>query len=386
MHWLREWWSMFQSSTQQPSKAARTLGYAFTCGLLSGLFSPFAIAQREATPLTATDVRTATDSASSIAPAPPVAAAAKPSGEIHGIVADPDGDIVPGATVTLEGAGLAQTRTTVASAEGAFTFTAIPEGPYRLTVSATGFKPWMALGTLAEGQSLALPEIALPINAVATEIEVSASRTEIAAAQLGLEEKQRVLGIFPNFYASYIWNAEPLSARQKYSLAWRFSVDPVAFGMAGFIAGTEQAENSFSGYGQGARGYSKRLGAIYTDGFSSTLLGQAVFPALFHQDPRYFVKGTGTLRARFLYALATSVICKGDNGRWQANYSNLLGNIGSASISNLYYPASNRHGASLTLENSLVTTALGAAGGLIQEFMLHRMTPHVPDYGAISRQ
>ena len=316
----------------------------------------------------------------------PVITVRKPTGEIHGIVADPNGDIVPGATVTLEGPGSAPAQSTQSSPEGAFTFTGVPGGPYRLTVTAPGFKQWFALGTLSEGQSLALPEVELPMNTVATEIEVSASSHEIAAAQLSLEEKQRVLGIFPNFYASYIWDAEPLSAGQKYSLAWRFSVDPVAFATSGIIAGSEQAEDSFSGYGQGARGYGKRFGAIYTDGFTSTMLGQAVFPAIFHQDPRYFVKGTGSFTSRALYAIATTVMCRGDNRHWQMNYSNILGNVASASISNIYYPASDRHGASLTLENSMVTTALGAAGGLIQEFFLHHMTPHVPDYGAIARQ
>ena len=308
----------------------------------------------------------------------------RPTAEIHGIVADPSGDIVPGAKVTLESSKSSDTQVALAAADGSFAFTHVPEGPYRLSVTSAGFKPFIAIGSLTAGQVLALPEIALPISTVATEIEVSASRQEIAAAQLSLEEKQRVLGIFPNFYATYIWDAEPLSPRQKFSLAWRFSVDPVSVGMAGFMAGTEQAENAFSGYGQGAQGYAKRFGAVYTDGFSSTMLGQAIFPAIFRQDPRYFVKGTGTLTSRALYAIETTVICKGDNGHWQPNYSNVLGNVASASISNAYYPASNRHGASLTLENSMVSTALGAAGGLIQEFFLHHMTPHVPDYAAIA--
>ncbi len=363
----------------------RMLGGTVVCGLLLAGLPQAALAQRIGTVVPLSEPVPAM-----AAPAAAAAAEAKATGEIHGIVADPNGDIVPGASVTLEisreGYSDVRTQTTQASPEGAFTFTAVAGGSYRLSINAAGFKPWTALGTLAEGQSLALPEIALPLNTVATEIEVSASSHEIAAAQLSLQEKQRVLGIFPNFYASYIWDAEPLSSRQKFSLAWRFSVDPVAFGMAGVVAASEQAEDTFSGYGQGARGYGKRFGALYADGFSSTMLGQAIFPAIFHQDPRYFVKGTGSFRARAFYALATTVVCKGDNRRWQLNYSNLLGNVASASLSNLYYPASDRHGASLTLQNSMMTTALGAAGGLIQEFFLHRMTPHIPDYGAIAHQ
>ena len=74
------------------------------------------------------------------------------------------------------------------------------------------------------------------------------------------------------------------------------------------------------------------------------MLGGAVFPSLFKQDPRYFYKGTGSISSRALYAIANSVICKGDNERWQPNYSAILGGIAAGGISNLYYPASNRSG------------------------------------------
>ena len=38
------------------------------------------------------------------------------------------------------------------------------------------------------------------------------------------------------------------------------------------------------------------------------MLGGAVFPSILHQDPRYFYKGTGSIRSRALYALSTVVI------------------------------------------------------------------------------
>lgn len=376
-----------------PSKAqwTRLLRGCARSGCVMTLLATSAVAEPAPDPTPAvhgTEMASASPVASPVAPpvASPVASPGPSLGKIHGIVADPGGDLVPGATITIERPDSAEIQSTEAASDGSFAFGSVPSGPYRLAVTASGFKPWIALGSLAPGEDLAMAKIALPLSAVSTEIEVSASRKDVAAAQLGLQEQQRVLGVFPNFYASYIWNADPLSAAQKFSLAWRFSVDPVSFGMAGFIAGTEQAQNSFSGYHQGTLGYAKRFGAIYTDGFSSTMLGGAIFPALFHQDPRYFVKGTGSVSSRALYAMATAVICKGDNGHWQANYSNLLGNVASAGISNLYYPASDRHGARLTLQNSMLTTALGAAGGLIQEFMLHRMTPHIPDYNAVAQQ
>ncbi len=138
-----------------------------------------------------------------------------------------------------------------------------------------------------------------------------------------------MLGVFPNFYVSYDPNAVALTSKQKFELAYRTTIDPVTFVLTGAIAGAQQAQNNFSGYGQGAQGYGKRYGAVYADTVTSTFLAGAVFPSLFKQDPRYFYKGTGTVRERFLYAVANAVICKGDNGRWQPSYSNILGNLAS---------------------------------------------------------
>ena len=307
-------------------------------------------------------------------------------GTVSGTVKDASEGVIPGALVTLRTVGAAGDQSASADAVGEFAFAAVEPGTYKLTVSAAGFQPWVTTAFVQAGQGVQLANIAMAPLSVDTEVVVSASTKEVATAQLGFEEKQRVLGVFPNFYATYLWNAEPLTVGQKFSLAWRFSADPVAFAMAGVVAGTEQSQNSFSGYGHGIGGYGRRFGATYADGFSSTMLGEAIFPAIFHQDPRYFVKGTGSITSRALYAIATAVICRGDNRHWQMNYSNILGNVTSASISNLYYPASSRNGFGLTVENSLVTTAAGAIAGLLQEFMLHHMTPNVPDYGAVQGQ
>ena len=105
------------------------------------------------------------------------------------------------------------------------------------------------------------------------------------------------------------------------------------------------ADLAASGYGQAAHGYAKRYGAAYGDAVISTMIGGAILPSLLKQDPRYFYKGTGSTRSRILYALANAVICKGDNGHWQFDYSGILGALAAGGISNLYYPASSRNGA-----------------------------------------
>ncbi len=184
--------------------------------------------------------------------------------------------------------------------------------------------------------------------------------------------------MIPNFYVSYVPNAAPLASKQKFQLAWRTTIDPVNFAITGAIAGVQQATNTFSGYGQGAQGYGKRYGASYADLVTGTFIGSAILPSLLKQDPRYFYKGTGSVRSRVLYAIANSVICKGDNGHWQANYSGILGSLASGGISNLYYPEQNRNGAALTVENTLIGIGETAATNLLQEFVIRKLTPNLP--------
>jgi hypothetical protein len=188
-----------------------------------------------------------------------------------------------------------------------------------------------------------------------------------AEEQLKRQEHQRIAGVVPNFNVSYDKDAAPLSKKQKLKLAWHTATDPVAFGIAGFDAGLSQAENDFPGYGQGAQGYAKRFGASYADNFDGTILGNAIFPILLKQDPRYFRRGEGSFPSRFFYSLSTTVWCKNDSGKWGPNYSNILGNLAAGGISNLYYPSSDR-GAGLTFERGLTVTAYGAFGGVFNEF------------------
>ena len=185
------------------------------------------------------------------------------------------------------------------------------------------------------------------------------------------------MGVIPNFYVSYDPHAAPLDTRQKFQLAWKTNIDPITWLMTGAVAGVEQADNTFAGYGQGAQGYAKRFGADYTLNFTDTMLAGAVLPSLFKQDPRYFVKGTGSVNSRIWYAIANSVICKGDNGHWQADYSAILGGLASGGIANLYYPAADKANLSVTFESAGLGILSGAAQNLFQEFIVRKLTPHL---------
>jgi hypothetical protein len=220
-----------------------------------------------------------------------------------------------------------------------------------------------------------VPKIALEVATNVTEVKVGLSQTEVAEEQIKVEETQRVLGAIPNFYVSYDPHAVPLTSKQKFKLAARTVVDPFTFVIVAGTAGMLQAQNHFAGYGQGAEGYAKRFGAIYGDTLTGTFIGGALFPSILKQDPRYFYKGTGSDLSRFSYAIANSVICKGDNGRWQPNYSNILGSLAAGGISNLYYPEQDRESAAFTFENAAVGIGVAAVSNLFQEFILRKMTP-----------
>lgn len=292
---------------------------------------------------------------------------------------DQMGAVVAGALVKLSRENPTSTQEATSDSDGQFFFASIAPGLFQLTITAPGFAPQSVIGTLHSGEDCTVPRVALAVAASASEVRVSMTPVEIAEAEIKDEEKQRVLGVIPNFYVTYNPSAAPLHPRQKFELAWKLTIDPVNFGVTAAIGGIQQATNSFSGYGQGAQGYAKRLGAAYADSVTSTFIGSAILPSLFKQDPRFFYKGTGTRRGRLFYAIANSVICKGDNGHWQANYSALLGSLAAGGISNLYYPESDRDVA-VTFENTLISIGASAANNVLQEFLIRRLTRNPPRY------
>ena len=308
--------------------------------------------------------------------APPASQPTAPS--VSGRVVDPSGVGIVGATIKLTGADPASSQEAATDNDGRFMFTHAAPGSIHLTIISTGFAAQEFSGDLGPEASLEVPQITLAIASLNTEVKVVPVQV-IAAAQLKEEEKQRALGIVPNYYVSYVPNAAPLSSGQKFQLAWKTMVDPMTFAITGAIAGLQQANNDFSGYGQGAQGYAKRYGAAYADTVTSTLIGGAILPSLFKQDPRYFYKGTGSKKSRLLYAIANSVICKGDNGHWQANYSGLLGGLAAGGISNLYYPSKDRD-LNVTFENTLIGIGANAAANILQEFVIKKLTPNVSSH------
>lgn len=294
---------------------------------------------------------------------------------VSGVVTDLDGGAIPSATIVIDGSTPGEHYTGTSDQTGAFLIEGLhPAVPYHVKVSANGFAPWTSPAeTLQPGQELELKGIQLRISAVETTV-TAISPEQMATIQVHEEEKQRILGVIPNFYVAYSNNSQPLTAKLKFQLALRASTDVVSIAGAAVLAGIDQAADT-PDYQQGVKGYGQRFGASYADGFSDILIGGAILPAILHQDPRYFYQGTGTKKSRLLHALSAPFICKGDNGNWQFNYSSIGGDLASSALSNLYYPDSNR-GPGLIFGNAAIITGGRIANALAQEFVLRKLTSH----------
>jgi carboxypeptidase family protein len=295
-------------------------------------------------------------------------------GRVMGTVLDVNGDAIAGATVVLGGPDSTDRRIVVTGENGFFEFDDVNPGvANRLVISATGFADWTSPAiTLKSGEFKSLGGIELAIATQETTVLVPSNPVEAATEQVREQEKQRILGIIPNFYVSYDPNAKALTTKLKFELALKVSVDPVTIAGIALVSGAKQAGNT-PNYGQGAAGFGKRFGATATDNLTDLMIGGAILPSVLHQDPRYFYQGTGTTKSRIRHAVLDPFIARGDNGKYQPNYSSLGGDLASSALASLYYPRSNRS-AGLVFGNFAIQTAERVAGTLAQEFVLGRFT------------
>ena len=256
---------------------------------------------------------------------------------------DGSGSAVTGAVVTLEAAASTGQRTAITDQAGSFSFPAVEPGNYKITIAAPGFAIWTTPNmAVAPGDHPPLLAPVLQLAVASSSVNVTLPPHELAAEQLKSEEKQRLLGVLPDFFVSYAPDAAPLTAAQKFQLGWKTIIDPVSLLGTGISAGIDEARNNHPEFGQGTEGYAKRFGAQYANRVSRVIIGRVVMQSIFHQDPRYFYKGTGSIRSRALYAIATAFVVKGDNGNWQFDYSDVLGGMASHELSTLYYPSTSR--------------------------------------------
>ena len=156
---------------------------------------------------------------------------------------------------------------------------------------------------------------------------------------------KRIFALLPNYRTTPASQPfSPMAAREKLKLAARDALDYPLFFISGAWAGIYQMQDRNPSFGQGATGYAKRYGAAWGDQTVANVLSEGVFPAAFHQDPRYFrlgPEGGGTWR-RTRYALTRVFLTRNDGGLWGFNYSEWAGVGAGVAVSNLYYPPDTR--------------------------------------------
>ncbi len=295
---------------------------------------------------------------------------------ITGMVLDPTGAAIANARVRLSNADSSFIRESRSDSGGDYAIEKLPAGTYTLLIDSPGFVSYKSAPvTLSEAQVFRAKPATLAVAGENANVEVIADNSKIANAQVKASERQRVLGIVPNFYTSFVYDAVPLTSKEKYRFALRETFDPIRFVGTGIGAALEQANDTYAGYGDDAAGYGKRYAALYGDGLFSDLLSHAVFPSIFHQDPRYFYQGTGSLKSRFIHAVSFAVLIRNDSGRNVPNYSYLLGDLVAGSVNNFYYPHADR-GPGLVFTSTAIGIGGRAAGSLAREFILSRFTTH----------
>jgi hypothetical protein len=180
----------------------------------------------------------------------------------------------------------------------------------------------------------------------------------------------RILKIIPDYQtvrdSSHF--VPPLTAAQKWRLAWRETIDPFNIGNALMTAAFSQQDNRTPQYGEGWANYGKRFAAAVGDFGTQSFLSAGVFATLLHQDPRYFRKGPSAgIMPRALYSVSRLFVCRNDAGRQVFNASNLLGMSLGIAASNAYYPSASRTGT--VMAGRIETSMLGGVtGNLLSEF------------------
>ncbi len=67
-------------------------------------------------------------------------------------------------------------------------------------------------------------------------------------------------------------------------------------------------------------------------------MAEGFIPVLLKEDPRYFRRGTGSIKGRIWYAATRVTVTKTDKGGSTFNFPEFLGNGITAAIGNAYYP------------------------------------------------
>ncbi|HUS20122.1 MAG TPA: TonB-dependent receptor [Terriglobales bacterium] len=152
---------------------------------------------------------------------------------IRGTVTDPQGSIVPGATVTITNAATGFSRTQKSTASASFSFELIPPGDYKVQTEAPGFKKSVSNVQAAVGAPTDVP-VKLEVGSVSETVEVTAT-----GASVEVNTQDATLG--NHFIAEQITQL-PLEARNVQAL---LTLQP-GVTQAGYVAGARSDQSNIT--------------------------------------------------------------------------------------------------------------------------------------------
>jgi hypothetical protein len=225
----------------------------------------------------------------------------------------------------------------------------------------------MALSSKMKIRALRFCAVALLFGTLAQAQQAPAAQPAPAATDD--ESTKRVLGVLPNYRTAEESDVfTPITSHRKLVIATKDSIDyPLVF-VGGVLAGLGQMTNSHPRFGQGVKGFAHRWGTSYIDLFVGNYLSEGFLPILFHEDPRYFRRGSsrGGVMNRTFYSASRIFITKTDHGKQTFNFAEVVGNGIAAGVGNAYYPGERKLGDNVSrLAGALATDAISQ---ILKEF------------------
>src|SRR5215475_5908081 len=121
------------------------------------------------------------------------------TGQISGTLNDPNGGVVPGATVEVTNQQTAQVRTVISDSEGNFVVTQLLPGTYSIAVTAAGFKKFERRNVvLTATERIDVHRLGLEVGDVSQTVTVTAEQAFVkteSAERAGLIDEQQIQGI-----------------------------------------------------------------------------------------------------------------------------------------------------------------------------------------------
>lgn len=222
-----------------------------------------------------------------------------------------------------------------------------------------------------------------PGNSASTDVIQPAQTQTADPPSSSSSPDKRVFGVLPNYRTvDQTGIYEPITARQKLTIATKDTVDYPLILLGGGFAALGQLTDQHPNLGEGLKGFSLRWATSYSDQATGNMMTEGLLPILFHEDPRYFRVGPsyGGVWKRTGYAASRIFWNKTDKGVDSFNFAEVIGNSVSAGLGNAYYTQERRLGDNL--QRLGVSLATDAFSQVLKEFwpdvkqkFFHRQKP-----------